>query len=140
MVFSAEFFLETDFCTDWATTVSRVKRLRVTDRISLVTVDLPKTRPGFIADEFPILVALLEESRRKLDCPLCGSVPMPDHRHALLEVNHPLPISRVVQVINEDIREDIKQDIKRDIQWDIQSIFARRLNRSRQTARSLECV
>ena len=91
--------------------VSRVKRLLVTDRVFFVTVNVRKDRPAFTDDEYPMMIAALEESRRKLAFRLCGYVLMPDHWHALIGVGHPLTISRVVQ----------------DIKW----TSARRLNRHR---------
>jgi REP-associated tyrosine transposase len=89
--------------------VSRVKRLLVTGRIFFVTVNLRKDRPVFSEDEFPLLIAALEGSRRKLVFKLCGYVLMPDHWHALIGVNHPLTISRVVQ--------DIKWIAARRMAW-----------------------
>ena len=98
---------------DYTAAVSRVKRLLVTNRIFFITVNLRKNLPRFTEDEFSLLVAAVEESRRKLDFSLCGYVLMPDHWHALIRVSHPLTISRVVQ----------------NIKW----ISARRLNQHRNS-------
>jgi len=79
--------------------MSRVKRLLLTNRTFFVTVNLRKNLPKFTAEEFPLLLAAIEESRRKLGFTLCGYVLMPDHWHALLGLSDPLTISRVVQDI-----------------------------------------
>ena len=90
--------------------MSRVKRLLVTGRVFFVTVNIRKDRPNFTENEYPLMIAALEDSRRKLSFRLCGYVLMPDHWHALIGVDHPLTISRAVQ----------------DIKW----IVARRIGRS----------
>ena len=94
--------------------VSRLRRLLVTDRIFFVTVNLGRNLPVLAEEEFPLVLASMEESRQKLRFRLCGYVLMPDHWHALMGVQHPLVISRAVQ----------------DVKW----LSARRLNRHRQTA------
>jgi len=94
--------------------VSRVRRLLVTERIFFVTVNLRRSIPALKADEDPLILDALEQSRRKPGFMLCGDVLMPDHWHALLGVPHPLTISRVVQ----------------RVKW----IAARLLNRRRTTA------
>ena len=96
--------------------MSRVKRLLVTNRMFFVTVNVRKDRPIFTEDEYPLMIAALEESRRKLSFRLCGYVLMPDHWHALIGVDHPLSISRAVQ----------------DIKW----IAARRIGRQRDSGGS----
>jgi putative transposase len=94
--------------------VSRVRRLLVTDRIFFVTVNLRRNLASLAEDEYPLMLASVEESRQKLGFRLCGYVLMPDHWHALIGVEHPLVISRAVQ----------------DVKW----ISARRINRRRETA------
>jgi putative transposase len=79
--------------------VSNVRRLLLTNRIFYVTVRLRKSIPRFSPAEFPVLVAAVEKSRRKLGFLLAGYVLMPDHWHALLGVRDPLTISRAVQDI-----------------------------------------
>ncbi|OFW02083.1 MAG: hypothetical protein A3G20_08065 [Acidobacteria bacterium RIFCSPLOWO2_12_FULL_59_11] len=64
-----------------------------------MTVNVRKNRPVFTGDEYALMIAALENSRRKLSFRLCGYVLMPDHWHALIGVNHPLSISRAVQDI-----------------------------------------
>ena len=91
--------------------MSRVRRLLVTDRIFFVTANLRRNLAALAEDEFPLVLASMEESRQKLGFRLCGYVLMPDHWHALIGVEHPLVISRAVQ----------------DVKW----ISARRINRRR---------
>ncbi len=97
--------------------MSRLKRLLLTGRTFFVTVNLRKNLPKFTEEEFPLLLAAIEESRCKLHFSLYGYVLMPDHWHGLIGVSQPLTISRVVQ----------------DIKW----ISARRLNQRRSRAGSL---
>ena len=96
--------------------MSHVKRLLITNRVFFVTVNIRKDRPIFTEDEYPLLIAALQESRRKLSFRLCGYVLMPDHWHALIGVDQPLSISRAVQ----------------DIKW----IAARRIGRHRKSGGS----
>jgi REP element-mobilizing transposase RayT len=93
--------------------MSRVHRLRATDRIFFVTVNLRRSLPALGDAEFASIVAIFEESRRRLGFLLCGYVLMPDHWHALLWPHHPLTISRPVQ--------------------DIKYVSSRRLNRQRRS-------
>jgi putative transposase len=93
--------------------MSHVCRLRHSDRIFFVTVNLRSSIPPFRPDEFPLVLDAFEQSRRRLGFFLCGYVLMPDHWHALLWPRHPLAISRVVQ--------------------DIKYVSARRFNRRRRT-------
>jgi len=96
--------------------MSRVKRLLDTGRVFFVTVNVRKDRPNFTENEYPLMIAALEDSRRKLSFRLCGYVLMPEHWHALIGVDHPLTISRAVQ----------------DIKW----TAARRIGRHRKTGGS----
>jgi len=93
--------------------VSNVSRLRLSDRIFFVTVNLQRHSPVLAADEYPVLLGALEESRRRLGFLICGYVAMPDHWHALLFPRYPLAVSRVVQ--------------------DVKYVSARRLNQLRQS-------
>jgi REP-associated tyrosine transposase len=94
--------------------VSRVARLRLSDRIFFVTVNLRRDIAPLSGVEYESVVATIEASRRKLRFLLSGYVLMPDHWHALIWPGYPLTISRVVQ----------------DIKW----ISARSLNRGRHTS------
>jgi REP element-mobilizing transposase RayT len=97
--------------------VSRVHRLRTSDRIFFITVNLRRALPRLVDHEYGLVLDGLAESRRKLHFLLYGYVLMPDHWHALIWVGYPLTISRVVQ----------------DIKW----ISASALNRSRGTSGSV---
>ncbi len=79
--------------------MSRVKRLLLTSRTFFVTVNLRKNLTKFTEEEFSLLLAAMEESRRKLSFSLYGYVLMPDHWHALISVSYPLTISRAAQNI-----------------------------------------
>ena len=94
--------------------MSHVHRLRTTDRIFFVSVNLRRQVAPFEASEYPLMVEVLEGARRRLGFLLDGYVLMPDHGHALIWPDYPLTLSRVVQ----------------DIKW----ASASALNRSRHTA------
>jgi REP element-mobilizing transposase RayT len=79
--------------------VSHVRRLRLSDRIFFVTVNLRRARDPLEAEECRHVAAALEESRRRLGFLLCGYVLMPDHWHAVVWMAHPLTLSRVIQSI-----------------------------------------
>ena len=79
--------------------MSRVHRLLTTDRIFFVTVNLRRAHAPLAADEFRLVAAAINESRRRLRFLLCCYVLMPDHWHSLIWTGHPLTISRVVQKI-----------------------------------------
>jgi len=49
-----------------AGTLSRIHRLRTTDRIFFVTVKLCRSLPAFGAPEYPMMIGVLESSRRRL--------------------------------------------------------------------------
>jgi putative transposase len=76
--------------------VSNVHRLRVTDCIFFVCVNLrPKIR-RFDESEYGPLIDVLKASRRRLGFLLCGYVLMPDHWHALIWPSYPLLIWQVL--------------------------------------------
>ena len=64
-----------------------------------MTVNLRRPVAPLRADEFRLVAAAVEESRRRLHFLLCGYVLMPDHWHALISTGNPLTISQVVQSI-----------------------------------------
>ena len=76
--------------------MSRVHRIRLSDRVFFITVNLRRTLPPFTEAEFPLILSSLDESRRRLGFALCGYVLMPDHGHALLWPRDSITISRVV--------------------------------------------
>jgi REP-associated tyrosine transposase len=78
-----------------------------------VTVNLRRALPRLAEGEYRLLADAIMQSRRKLHFLLLGYVLMPDHWHALIWVNYPLTISRVIQ----------------DIKW----LSARSLNGARRT-------
>jgi REP element-mobilizing transposase RayT len=75
--------------------VSNVHRLRHTDCIFFVSVNLRPKIGRFDEPEYDLLLTVLEASRRRLGFLLCGYVLMPDHWHALLWPQHPLLIGFV---------------------------------------------
>ena len=79
--------------------MSHVHRLLTTNRIFFVTVNLRRALSPLAAGEFGLVVAAIDESRRRLRFLLCGYVLMPDHWHALVGTAYPVTISRVVQSI-----------------------------------------
>ncbi len=64
-----------------------------------MTVNLLRAKAPLADDEFPLIAAAIDESRRRLRFLLCGYVLMPDHWHALISVDDPLTISRVLHNI-----------------------------------------
>ena len=64
-----------------------------------MTVNLRRTLATLKADEYPLVAAAMDESRRRLGFLLCGYVLMPDHWHALIWTGYPLTVSRAVQNI-----------------------------------------
>jgi REP-associated tyrosine transposase len=93
--------------------MSHVHRLRITDRIFFVTVNLRRVVSPLEADEFELLVKALEGARRRLEFLLGGYVLMPDHWHVLIGVRFPLTISEVLH--------------------DVKKVSARRLHQRRET-------
>jgi len=81
--------------------MSRVRRLRKTDRIFFVTVNLRRRVEPLAPAEYPILIEVQERARRRLNFLLCGYVLMPDHWHALIGVSDPLTISEVIHDIKK---------------------------------------
>ena len=94
--------------------MSHVQRLRTSDRIFFITVNLRRGATPLTGGEYALGVGALAASRRKLHFLLSGFVVMPDQGHALIWTSSAVTISRVVQ----------------DIQW----LSARALNHARSTA------
>jgi len=93
--------------------VSNVHRLRVSNRIFFISVNLRRAVGAFRDTEYPLLIGALQGARQRLGFLLCGYVLMPDHWHALLWTKYPLTISQVIH--------------------DIKKVSARRLNQGRWT-------
>ncbi len=83
----------------WA--MSQIHRLRITDLIFFITVNLRRRIEPFGASEYPLIIEVLEGSRRCFGFLLCGYVLMPDHRHALISVGYPLTISGVIDDVKK---------------------------------------
>jgi len=81
--------------------MSRVHRLRLTDRIFLVNVNLRPRIRCFGESEYPVLLGVLEAARRRLGFLLCGYVLMPDHWHALIWPQAPRLISQVLHDVKK---------------------------------------
>jgi putative transposase len=79
--------------------MSNVKRLRVTDRVFFITINLHRSVPPLTKPEFRIILNVIDGSRTRLRFGLFGYVLMPDHWHALIEPASPMTISRIVQDI-----------------------------------------
>jgi REP element-mobilizing transposase RayT len=67
-----------------------VHRLRLTDRIFFVTVNLRPTIRRLRDGEYPLILNIMQASRQRLGFLLCGYVLMPDHWHALIWPAYPL--------------------------------------------------
>ncbi len=81
--------------------MSRVHRLRTTDRLFFVTVNLRRSLEPFRLGEYPLWIEVPEGSRRRLPFLLYGSVLTPDHWHTLIRTGHPLTISQVIHEIKK---------------------------------------
>ena len=81
--------------------MSKVHRLRNTDRIFFVSVNLRHRIAPFQPTEYPLMIDALEGARRRLRFLLCGYVLMPDHWHALIGTRYPLTISQVIHDIKK---------------------------------------
>ena len=81
--------------------MSNVHRLRTSDRIFFVTVNLRRQVKPLDPPEYPLLIGALEGARRRLGFLLCGYVLMPDHWHALIWVGYPLTISQVIHDVKK---------------------------------------
>jgi len=81
--------------------VSNVHRLRDSDRIFFVTVNLRRHVKPFDRSEYVILIDALEGARRRLAFLLCGYVLMPDHWHALIWTGYPLTISQAIHDVKK---------------------------------------
>ena len=97
--------------------MSNLHRLRLSDRIFFMTTNLRRGLPPLGTTEFPLVIEVLEASRRRLGFALCGYVLMPDHFHALIGVSSPLSISQVLH--------------------EVKKASARRLNKARGTEGTL---
>ena len=94
--------------------MSHVHRLRLSDRIFFVSVNLRRALAPLAEREYKLRAEAIAASRQKLHFLLLGYVLMPDHWHALIWPIFPLTLSRVVQ----------------DIKW----TSARSLNRQRHSS------
>ena len=81
--------------------MSRVHRLRLTDRIFFVSVNLRPKIERFDDSECLLLTSVLEASRRRLGFLLCGYVLMPNHWHALIWPQYPLLIGQVLHDVKK---------------------------------------
>ena len=81
--------------------MSRIHRLRTSDRIFFATVNLRRTVSPLVADEYSLLIAALEGPRKRLGFLLFGYVLMPDHWHALIWTGYPLTISQVIHDVKK---------------------------------------
>ena len=81
--------------------MSHVRRLLLTDRIFFVSVNVRPVHKGFRDSEYPLILEVLKDSRRRLGFLLCGYVLMPDHWHALIWPVYPLLISQVLHDIKK---------------------------------------
>ena len=76
--------------------MSNVHRLRLSDRIFFVCVNLRPRINHLHESEYALLMRVLNESRQRLGFLLCGYVLMPDHWHALIYPQYPLLIWQVL--------------------------------------------
>ena len=76
--------------------MSNVRRLRHTDCIFFLCVNLRPRFRRFSESEYALIIDVLEDSRRRLGFLLCGYVLMPDHWHTLIWPHYPILIEQVL--------------------------------------------
>ncbi|HEV2176950.1 MAG TPA: transposase [Terriglobia bacterium] len=81
--------------------MSHLHRLRTSDRIFFVTVNLRRGVPTLTAGDYALLIAARDGARKRLGFLLCGYVLMPDHGHALIRTGYPLTISQVIHDVKK---------------------------------------
>ena len=81
--------------------MSHIHRLRTTDRIFFVSVNLRRQLAPLDHSEYPLMIEVLEGARERLGFLLCGYVLMPDHWHALIWTRYPLTISQVIHDVKK---------------------------------------
>jgi REP element-mobilizing transposase RayT len=81
--------------------MSHIHRLRTTDRVFYVTVNLRRSLETFDTLEYRMMIDVLESARARLGFLLCGYVLMPDHWHALIWTAYPLTISQVIHDVKK---------------------------------------
>jgi putative transposase len=86
--------------------MTRLRRLRETDRIFFVTTNLAPGHSDLSHVEFDLLIDVFKAARFRLDFAFCGYVLMPDHWHALIWPSFPLTITKVMMEI-KDVSTDL---------------------------------
>ncbi len=81
--------------------MSNIHRLRHTDCIFFLSVNLRRRFRQLDESEYDLLISVLEASRRRLGFLLCGYVLMPDHWHALIWPQYPLLIEQVLHDVKK---------------------------------------
>jgi REP element-mobilizing transposase RayT len=81
--------------------MSKVHRLRTSDRTFFVTVNLLRRVEAFRESAYRLLIEVLDGARRRLGFLLYGYVLMPDQWHALIWTGFPLTISQVIHDIKK---------------------------------------
>ena len=81
--------------------MSNVHRLRLTDRIFFVNVNLRPRVRRFRDSEYPPILNIMHASRQRLGFLLCGYVLMSDHWHALIWPQYPLLIWQVLHDVKK---------------------------------------
>ena len=76
--------------------MSNIRRLRLSERIFFVCVNLRPRIVLFQEPEYEMLIRVLSESRQRLGFLLCGYVLMPDYWHALIYPQYPLLLRQVL--------------------------------------------
>jgi REP element-mobilizing transposase RayT len=120
--------------------VSSVHRLRHTDCIFFVSVNLRPRFRQFNECEYALLLSVLEASRRRLGFLLCGYVLMPDHRHALIWPQYPLLIEQVlhdakkIMTLRLHARRGTEGPLWQQQYWD------RFVRHAKEFAERLECM
>ncbi|MGH9359048.1 MAG: REP-associated tyrosine transposase, partial [Terriglobia bacterium] len=93
--------------------MSHIHRLRASNRIFFVTVNLRRSVPVLHGSEYSTMIRVLEAARQRLGFLLCSYVLMPDHWHALVWTGYPQTISQIL--------------------YDVKKVSARRLHGKRGT-------
>jgi len=81
--------------------MSNAYRLRLSDRIFFVNVNLRPRIRRFHEGEYPVILDVMQASPQRLGFLLCGYVLMPDHWHDLIWAQYPLLISQVLHDVKK---------------------------------------
>jgi REP element-mobilizing transposase RayT len=90
-------FLESARVLRQSVSVSRLRRLVLSDRYFFLTVRLLKGKTEMVEGDFQLLAEALREARQRQGFRLTAWVFLPDHWHAILYPPYPLTVSQAMK-------------------------------------------